>query len=74
MVSDLEGSRRTVVAEHPEHLYFGPVWSPDGEKIAFCRTVDGDVPELWIMDADGGNQKFLTNGEQGMGAKYPRFL
>ena len=51
-----------------------PAWSLDGRKIAFSRVQDGGAPELWIMDAGGGNPRLLTRGENGMGAKYPRFL
>ncbi len=40
-----------------------PTWSPDGSQIAFLSNrADGggsDVWRLWIMDADGGNQRAL---------------
>lgn len=36
-----------------------PVYSPDGEKIAFVR--EGN---LWIMNADGTDEKKLTNFEE----------
>ena len=32
-----------------------PAWSPDGSKIAFTRTVEGSPPQIYVMDADGGN-------------------
>ncbi len=35
-------------------------YSPDGSKIVFCSTRDGD-PDLYIMDADGSNVRQLTN-------------
>lgn len=37
-----------------------PVWSPDGESIAFVSDRDGDR-EIWIIDADGGNPRQVTD-------------
>ena len=37
-----------------------PAWSPDGGKIAFTSERDGNT-EIYVMDADGGNQINLTN-------------
>jgi TolB protein len=39
-----------------------PVYSPDGSKIVFVATHDGD-PELYIADADGQNVTKLTDNE-----------
>jgi dipeptidyl aminopeptidase/acylaminoacyl peptidase len=37
-----------------------PALSPDGRKIAFSSKRDGNT-ELYVMDADGQNQKRITN-------------
>ena len=37
-----------------------PSWSPDGEKIAFSRTIEGQS-EIFVMNADGSNPTRLTN-------------
>ena len=41
-----------------------PVWSPEGRTIAFVRAPVGDCfhrpCEIFVMDADGGNQRNLT--------------
>ena len=37
-----------------------PAWSPDGSKIAFSSSVEEQGPRIWIMDADGGNLKKIT--------------
>jgi dipeptidyl aminopeptidase/acylaminoacyl peptidase len=36
-----------------------PSWSPDGRRIAFDSTRDGQL-EVYVMDADGSNQRRLT--------------
>lgn len=38
----------------------GPVWSPDGKKIAFASRRAGNKWEIFVMDADGGNVQQLT--------------
>ena len=40
-----------------------PVFSPDGSTIAFTRYTGGGSPEIWLMNADGSNQRSLTAGE-----------
>ena len=37
-----------------------PSWSPDGTRIAFASSRDGNV-EIYVMDADGTNLVRLTN-------------
>src|SRR5215510_6269217 len=37
-----------------------PVWSPDGQHIAFTSYRDGD-DEIFVVDADGGNFRKLTD-------------
>ena len=39
-----------------------PVYSPDGERIVFVATHDGD-PELYIANADGSNVTRLTDNQ-----------
>jgi TolB protein len=41
-----------------------PAWSPDGKQIAFSRTPPdpGSQPYIWVMNANGSDQKALTTG------------
>lgn len=59
-----------------------PAWSPDGQKIAFVSSrpytltlesgqlVIDAGPEIWVMDADGGNPTRVTGGQEDQ-ALYP---
>lgn len=40
-----------------------PEWSPNGNKIAFTTNRDGNI-EIYVVDADGENEKRLTNHDQ----------
>jgi Tol biopolymer transport system component len=37
-----------------------PRYSPDGTKIAFWSQAPSQVPQLWVMNADGTNPRQLT--------------
>jgi Tol biopolymer transport system component len=39
-----------------------PTWSPDGSQIAFLTDRTGQW-EIWVMDADGSNQRPLVSAE-----------
>lgn len=40
-----------------------PVHSPDGKKIAYMSIRQGELPNVWVMDADGTNAIQLTADE-----------
>ena len=60
MKADGSGPQRLTV--HPERDSRA-AWSPDGGQIAFVSQRDGDVA-VWIMDAEGGNQRKLARGRE----------
>jgi TolB protein len=37
-----------------------PAWSPSGTDLAYSSSRTGD-PEIWIVDANGGNSRRITN-------------
>lgn len=40
-----------------------PAWSPDSRRIAFIRSIDDQVPHVWIMNADGSDaHQLFTDG------------
>jgi TolB protein len=53
---DLSGEGQAVEDSSPD-------WSPDGNRIAFTRKVAGAAmgKQIWLMRADGGQARFLTN-------------
>ncbi len=46
-----------------------PSVSPDGRRIAFVRTRDGQ-PDLWVIGVDGSDERRLTNTPQPEGAPH----
>lgn len=51
--------------------YVSPVWSPDGSQIAFLTDREGRW-EIWVMEADGSNQRpmFLPEVNEGLNIEY----
>ena len=56
MNADGSGERRLTPAGARNRA---PSWSPDGRKIAFVSTRDGNQ-EIYVMNADGSGQQNLT--------------
>jgi formylglycine-generating enzyme required for sulfatase activity len=46
--------------DHPEA---DPRFSPDGKRILYTSLRDG-FPEVWLMNRDGSDSKFVTKGSQ----------
>jgi len=47
-----------------------PKWSPDGTRIAFVRG-HGEAFSLYVMDADGSNERLLASGLDGSHSVEP---
>lgn len=57
-VMDADGTNQINLTNNTAGDY-GPIWSPDGTKIAFRSGGDGNIH---VMDADGSNQNNLMAG------------
>ena len=71
MDADGKNQRRLTNSRHDDR---SPSWSPDGQRIAFTSSsknkngvgghppiVVGELPHIYVMDADGKNLRRLTN-------------
>jgi Tol biopolymer transport system component len=58
-VVNADGSAQQNLTRNPVYDRH-PVWSPDGQKLAFVRYRD-----IWIMNADGSDQRRLTPNTAG---------
>jgi TolB protein len=54
-----DGSQLTDITNNPANDY-GPLWSPDGQRIAFISERTGNE-DIFVMDADGSNPAQLTD-------------
>jgi Tol biopolymer transport system component len=71
-VADVESGEKTILTDSA--LISGsPAWASDGSKIVFDSNRDGNF-EIFVMDADGSNQRQLTHTEdcENSGAAYFR--
>jgi TolB protein len=59
-IADLASSKVTVLKDIPSDNCFGPVWSSDGNKIAFSIMVEKEW-HLGIVNADGSGFRFVQN-------------
>ena len=60
---DTDGGGQTRLTENAGEDH-SPAWSPDGQRLAFVSTRDGNA-EIYVMNADGSGQTRLTNNTAG---------
>jgi Tol biopolymer transport system component/alpha-tubulin suppressor-like RCC1 family protein len=54
-----DGTDVVLLTNNPGYTNYEPVYSPDGSRIAWSSTQDGDQ-EIYVMNADGSGQLQLT--------------
>jgi len=59
-VANLSNGKVTVLKYIPSDNCFGPVWSPDGSKLAFSIMADKEW-QLGLVNADGSGFHFVKN-------------
>ena len=59
-VADVASGKITVLKDIPSDNCFGPVWSPDGTKLAFSIMSDGEW-QLGLVNVDGSGFRFVKN-------------
>ena len=69
-VAPLDGSEQPRQLTSGERCDQMPRWSPDGRWLAFVSNRDGEVEkahgELYVLPAEGGEERRLTNGAEGV--------
>jgi Tol biopolymer transport system component len=61
-VMDIETGARTQLTQNPGADLW-PVWSPDGQRIAFVSERDNSSGEVYVMSADGSDVRRLTDND-----------
>jgi Tol biopolymer transport system component len=61
-VMDIETGARSQLTED-SHADLWPVWSPDGERLAFVSERDNANGEVYVMSADGDDVRRLTDND-----------
>src|SRR6266536_5296313 len=58
--ADVASGKVTILKDIPSDNCFGPVWSPDGSKLAFSIMADKEW-QLGLVNADGSGFRFVKN-------------
>jgi Tol biopolymer transport system component len=59
MILDLDGKVLQTITD-PGAVLFGPVWSPDGTRIAFSRGIGGAFADIFTSLPDGTDRQQVT--------------
>lgn len=70
-LADLRDLNVTPVTRFSGALTETPVWSPDGEYIAFGTTAGGSGMDIWVFETRNNRLEQVTHGAK---ARYPAWL
>ncbi|MXW06158.1 MAG: serine/threonine protein kinase [Gemmatimonadetes bacterium] len=74
LLDPFSGEESEFIPYEPMVWNFRSAWSRDGSQFAFCRAEVGSPGAIWLVDADGGNARMLTDGYENRGADHPVWL
>ncbi len=58
---DADGGNARVLVQPEQGVCQSPAWSPDGAQIAFLQSAPDDTQDVWIVSAQGGQARRLTD-------------
>ncbi len=64
-VINADGTGLVKLTDNGSATDLAPSWSPDGSQIAFISSRDKGIGDVYVMDADGSNQRNLTKSSAG---------
>jgi Tol biopolymer transport system component len=64
---DSDGSDRRILSRNDGYL---PTWAPDGTQVAFVGSNPNGTLDVYVVDADGGGLRRLTNFENVKGLSW----
>ncbi|MCY3555745.1 MAG: serine/threonine protein kinase [Gemmatimonadetes bacterium] len=71
LLDPFSGEESEFIPYEPLVWNFRSAWSLDGSQFAFCRAEVGSPSAIWLVDADGGSARMLTDGYKHLGADHP---
>lgn len=70
-VMDINGDNLRQVTDEPDVEKFDPAWSPDGTQIAYTHNTKPIQWDLWMVNADGTNNRAAFVAAPGALVNYP---
>ena len=55
-----DGANQQRLTNTPENES-GGIWSPDGKKILYGKSINSTTSQIWVMNTDGSNQMLISD-------------